>query len=75
MSAVPLKIEAQITKLYKNNHFALFFAIFKIVLIENTHTKKIQNCFKWFILNVLRNEIMEIFESTTKILRNPHFSC
>jgi hypothetical protein len=43
VSAAPLKIEAQITKLYKNNHFALFFAIFKIVLSENTYKQKISS--------------------------------
>ena len=29
--------------------------------------RNIKNCSKWFILNIVSNEIMEIFESTTKI--------
>ena len=39
VSAVPLKIEAQITKLYKNNHFALFLQFSKLCLLK-THTHK-----------------------------------
>ena len=39
VSAVPLKIEAQITKLYKNNHFALFLQFSKLCWVK-THTNK-----------------------------------